>query len=69
MHIQYLHGYTGELLVPVAQSVESPLRESWGHGFDTGPRHTEVFKYGTSCSSLSTQTSVEKIRLVEAVSG
>ena len=56
MHIQYIHVYTGDVPAPVAQSVESPLREPWGHGFDPRPRHTEVFKNGTSCSSLSTQT-------------
>ena len=44
IHVQYLQLHTRS---PVAQSVECPLRE-----FDTGLRHTKVFKNGTSCSSL-----------------
>ena len=60
---------TRSLPAPVAQSIECPLRETLGHGFDPGPRHTEVFKNGTSCSSLSTQTYEEELGLVEAESG
>ena len=41
---------------PIAQLVECPLWGTGGHGFDPGPRHTKVIKYGTSCSSLGTQT-------------
>ena len=44
MHVQYLHVHTRDVPAPVAQSVECPLRESLGHGFDPGPRHTKVFK-------------------------
>ena len=29
-------------LAPVAEVVECPLRETGGHGFDPGPRHTKV---------------------------
>ena len=53
----------------VAQSVECPLRETRGHRFDPGPQHTKVFKNGTSCSSLSTQTYEEELGLVKGVSG
>ena len=41
--------------VPVAQSVECPLRMTRGHGLDPMPRNTKVVKNGTSCSSLGTQ--------------
>ena len=54
---------------PIAQLVECPLRGTGGHGFDPGPRHTEVVKNGTSCSSLSTQTYGVKLGLVDPVSG
>ena len=40
---------------PIAQLVDCPFRGTGGHGFDPGPRHTEVVKNGTSCSSLGTQ--------------
>ena len=40
------------LPAPVAQSVECLLRGTRGHGFDPGPRHTEVVNNGTSCSSI-----------------
>ena len=40
------------LPAPVAQSVECLLRWTRGHGFDPGPRHTEVVNNGTSCSSI-----------------
>ena len=69
MHAQYLHVYTRGVPAPVAQSVECPLLETWGHGFDPGPRYTKVFKNGTSCSMLSTQIYGEELGLVEAVSG
>ena len=69
MHVQYLQVQTRDVPAQVAQSVECPLRETWGHGFDPGPRHTNVFKNGTSCSSLSTQTYEEEPGLVEAVPG
>ena len=69
MHVQYLHVHRSGVPAPVAQSVEYPLRKTGGHGFDPGPRHTKVFKNGTSCSSLSTQTYGEELGLVEAVSG
>ena len=41
---------------PVAQSVECLLRGTGGHRVDPGPRHTNIVKNGTSCSSLGTQT-------------
>ena len=44
MHVQYLHLHTNGVPAPVAQSVECPLRETSGHGFDPGWRHTKVFK-------------------------
>ena len=69
MHVQYLQVQTRDVPAPVAQSVECPLRETWGHAFNPGPWHTKVFKNGTSCSSLSTQTYEEELGLVEAVSG
>ena len=55
MHVQFLHVHTKGVPAPVAQSVECPLRETWGHGFDPGPWHTKVFQNGTSCSSLTAQ--------------
>ena len=69
MHVQYLHVHTMGVPAPVALSVKCPLRETWGHEFDPGPRHTKVFKNDTSYSSLSIQTYGEELRLVEAVSG
>ena len=45
-------------LVPVARSVQCPLRETGCHGLGPWPRHTKVVKNGTSCSSLGTQTYV-----------
>ena len=59
------------LPAPVAQVVACPLRGTGGHGFDPGPRHTEVVKNSTSCSSLGTQTyRVElHVGLVDLVSG
>ena len=45
MHVQYLHVHTRSVPAPVAQSVECPLRETWGHGFDPGPRHTIRLKF------------------------
>ena len=44
MHVQYRHLQTNGVPAPVAQSVECPLRETWGHGFDPWSRHTKVFK-------------------------
>ena len=46
-----------------------PLRGTGGHGFDSGPRHTEVVKNGTSCSSLGTQIYGVELGLVDPVSG
>ena len=69
MHIQYLHVYTGDIPAPVAQSVESPLRNLEITGSIPGRDIPKFLKNGPSCSSLSTQTYVEKIGLVEAVSG
>ena len=66
MHVQYLHVH---IMHCSASLVEFPLRGTWGHGFDPQPRHTKVFKNGTSCSSLSTQTYGEEPGLVETVSG
>ena len=43
MHVQYLHVHTRGLPAPVAQSTGCPLRETWGHEFDPGPRHTKIF--------------------------
>ena len=54
---------------PIAQLVECPLRGTGGHGFDPGPRRTEVVKNGTSCSSLGTQTYGVELGLVDPVSG
>ena len=54
---------------PIAQLVESPLRETGGHGLDPGPRHTKVIKNGTSCSSLGTQIYGVDLGLVDPVSG
>ena len=66
IHVKYLNMHTRGVPVPVAQSVECPLRKTWGHGFDPRWRHTKVFKNSTSCSSLSTQTYGEDLGLVEA---
>ena len=46
-----------------------PLRETGGHRFDSGPRHTKVVKNGTSCSSLGFQTYEVELGLVNLVSG
>ena len=46
-----------------------PLRGTGGHGFDPRPWHTKIIKYGTSCSSLSTQTYWVELGLVDPVSG
>ena len=54
---------------PIAQLVECPLRETGGHRFDPGPRHTKVVKNGISCSSLGTQTYGVELGLVDPVSG
>ena len=54
---------------PIAQLVECPLRETGGHGFNPGPRHTKVVKNGTSCSSLGTQIYGVELGLVDPVSG
>ena len=54
---------------PIAQLVECPLRGTGGHGFDPGPRHTKVVKYGTNCSSLGTQTYGVELGLFDSVSG
>ena len=54
---------------PIAQLVECPLRETGGHGFDPGPRHTKVDKNVTSCASLGTQISGVELGLVDPVSG
>ena len=43
MHVYYLHVLTRSVPVPVAQSVECPLLEALGHGFDPGLRYTKVF--------------------------
>ena len=56
-------------LAPTAQLAECPLGGTGDHGFDPGPRHTKVVKYGTSCSSLGTQTYGVELGLVDPVSG
>ena len=61
--------YSSDEPAPIAQLVECPLRETGGHGFDPGPRHTKVVKNGTSCSSLGTQTYGVELGLVDPVSG
>ena len=69
MHLQYLHVHTTGVPAPVAQSVECPLHETWGHGFDPGPRHTKVFKMVLAARRLALKTYGEELGLVEAVSG
>ena len=42
--MSYHKSYSMYLPVPVAESVECPLRGTGDHGFDTGPRHTKFVK-------------------------
>ena len=53
MLVQYLHAHTRGVPVPVAQSVKCPLRETWRHGFDPGPRHTKSLKMVLAASRLA----------------
>ena len=60
---------TKNIPAPVAQLVECPLRGTGSHGFDPGPRHTEIVKNDTSCSSLGTQIYGIELGLVNPVPG
>ena len=62
MNVQYIQVHTRG---PEALSVECPRREICSQGFNPGLQHTKVFKNGTSCSSVSTQTYEEELGLVD----